>query len=265
MVEKVLLFISPKSNISESDISAVEKKLSDIGIDTKRIFEDADEDFDAIIALGGDGTMLNASKIACRFQKPILSINFGTLGYMCGLEKGELEMLSALKTGFETERRMLIDIKVCRNNDTIINTTALNEAVVTRHSDGSIASLELRCDGATVCGYRGDGVIIATPTGSSGYAMSSGGPIIDTKLDAFCVCPICPHALGTRPMIFSPNSVLEVVDMNRDDNNLLLADGKAICELKKGDIVTVEKSNSSVEIIKLKKDAFYETLYKKMS
>lgn len=266
-IEKVLLYPSPKGNVSENDIKEIENKLDDFGISYCRYSENGYGDFDAIIALGGDGTMLNASRIAYKENKPIMSINFGTLGYMSCLEKSELDMLSKLKKGFETEKRMLISIKVIRKGEIIAESTALNEAVVTRRSDGDIANIELKCDGATVCDYRADGIIIATPTGSSAYAMSAGGPIIDTKLDAMCVCPICPHVLGARAMVFSPNSVLEAVDMNRslENGNILLSDGKTVCELQNGDIVRVEKSKDTLELIKLKKDAFYETLYKKMS
>lgn len=265
-VNKVLLFKSPKGNVPEADILKIEAKLDELNILHEHYSEGIDFDFDAVIALGGDGTMLNASSVAFRANKPVMCINFGTLGYMSGLENSEIDMLSALKDGFNTEKRMLLDIKVERNGSIIANATALNEAVVTRRSDGDIASIELKCDGATVCAYRADGIIIATPTGSSAYAMSAGGPIIDTKLDAFEVCPICPHSLGARTMIFSPNSVLEAVNLNDSrSENLLLCDGKTVCSLLNGDSVKVERSSRSLELIKLKKDAFYETLYNKMS
>lgn len=267
VINKVLLYPNPKGGICEEDIKAVENKLEEFGILHHRFCDEADTDFDAIIALGGDGTMLNASPLAYRNGKPITAVNFGTLGYMSGLEKSELNLLSQLKSGFETEKRMLISISVLRENEIIAKSTALNEAVVSRQADGDIAHIELKCDGAKVFDYRADGIIIATPTGSSAYAMSAGGPIIDTKLDAFCVCPICPHILGVRAMVFSPNSVLEAVDLNRNPqkDNLLLSDGRPVCQLKNGDVIRVEKSEDSLELIKLKKDAFYETLYKKMS
>ncbi len=265
-VEKVLIFPSPKGNVTENNIREIESALDGFGISHERFCENGNDDYDAIIALGGDGTMLNASRLAYSEDKPIMSINFGTLGYMSGIENSELSMLSALKDGFDTENRMLIDIKVYRDGEIIAESTALNEAVVTRKSDGEIAGIELDCDGAAVFAYRADGIIVATPTGSSAYAMSAGGPIIDTKLDAFCVCPICPHTLGMRAMVFSPNSLLSLVDKNRTDgNNLLLSDGKQICELKYGDRIDVSRSERTLRLIKLKKDAFYETLYKKMS
>lgn len=265
-VNRVLLFPNPKSITDENNIREVEAVLAENGIEYERYCENGNGKFDAIISLGGDGTMLRASRLAKLNQVPIMSINFGTLGYMSGLENSELFMLSALKTGFFTEKRMLIDISVIRNGKTVAEATALNEAVIARRTDGEMACVELKCDGATVCDYRADGVIIATPTGSSAYAMSAGGPIIDTKLDAMCVCPICPHSLSTRAMVFSPNSVLEAIDRNRTDgNDILLSDGRQICELNNGDTVKIVRSNDVLELIKLKKDAFYDILYKKMS
>ena len=266
-IEKLLLFKSPKGNVTENEIKEVEDTLATYGMQSVRYIEGEKQQFDAVIALGGDGTMLNASRIAYQAKKPIMSINFGTLGYMSGLEKGELGLLSLLKSGFETEKRMLISAEVIRNGKTVAECKSLNEVVVTRQADGPIANVALDCDGARVCDYRADGIIIATPTGSSAYAMSAGGPIVDTKLEAICVCPICPHVLATRPMVFSANSTLEAVNTNNDTEkqNLLISDGRTVCELAYGDIVKVTKSNDSLELIKLKKDAFYETLYKKMS
>lgn len=264
-VESILLFPSPKGNVGDNEIKPIEARLDALGIRHERYIEGKDHDFDAIIALGGDGTMLNASRLAFRKDKPIMCINFGTLGYMSGLENGELDMISALKDGFNTEKRMLLDIKVVREDEVIAESTALNEAVISRHSDGEIAKIELICDGATVCAYRADGIIFATPTGSSAYAMSAGGPIIDTKLDAVAVCPICPHALGARALVFSPNSVLEALNNNVNCDNILISDGRKVIDLKYSDRVIVSKSTRTLELIKLKKDAFYETLYNKMS
>ena len=265
-VNKILLFPNPKGNLGEEQIRPIEEMLDSVGIAHERYINGNDYEFDAIIALGGDGTMLNSARLAFRKNKPIMSINFGTLGYMSGLENGEISMLSALKSGFSTEKRMLLDIKVIRGIEVVASSTALNEAVISRRTDGDIASFDLLCDGATVCAYRADGLIFATPTGSSAYAMSAGGPIIDTKLDAFCVCPICPHALGARAMVFSPNSRLEAVNNNALENgNILLSDGRSVIDLEYGDRVVVTRSDRTLELIKLKKDAFYETLYNKMS
>lgn len=261
-IGRVFLFPHVRGNVSENEIKAVEEKLSAFGISHTR---DENGEYDAVIALGGDGTMLNAASVAFKRDVPIMSINFGTLGYMSGLENGELDMLEKLKSGFDTEDRMLIEAEVVRGGNTVAKCTSLNEVVISRSTDGDIAHLELKCDGAKVCDYRADGIIVATPTGSSAYNMSAGGPIIDTKLNAMCVCPICPHAMGGKALVFSPNSSLEIIVYNSDGNDILLCDGRKVSETAHGDIIKIKKSERTLKLIKLKKDAFYETLYKKLS
>ncbi len=263
-VKKVLLFPSVKKGvIGDDDIAEVERELDKNGIEHIR-FGELGGDYDAIISLGGDGTMLNACRLAFESGKPILSVNFGHLGYMSGLEKRELSALAALAEGFETESRMLINITVRRGGREIACVNALNEAVIARKTDGDIASTALYCGGTAVCDYRGDGLIIATPTGSSAYCMSAGGPILDTKLEAFCVCPICPHSLGAKALVFSANSVIDAVCRSeRAGNDMLLADGRAVTALENGDVVTITRSEKTISLIRIKKDAFYETLYKK--
>ncbi len=263
-VKKVLLFPSVKKGvIGDDDIAEVERELDKNGIEHIR-FGELGGDYDAIISLGGDGTMLNACRLAFESGKPILSVNFGHLGYMSGLEKRELSALAALAEGFETESRMLINITVRRGGREIACVNALNEAVIARKTDGDIASTALYCGGTAVCDYRGDGLIIATPTGSSAYCMSAGGPILDTKLEAFCVCPICPHSLGAKALVFSANSVIDAVCRSeRAGNDMLLADGRTVTALENGDVVTITRSEKTISLIRIKKDAFYETLYKK--
>ena len=263
-IESVLIYPGARGRVSEAQIKKVEAALDSFGIAHGRVPENLPE-AQAVIALGGDGTVLGAAKIAVERDIPLLGINFGTLGYMTGLESGELRLLAGLKDGPETEERMLIDISAEHEGEERVLFTALNEAVLLRRPESGLAKFELRCDGATVCAYRADGLIIATPTGSSAYSMSAGGPIIDTKLDAFCVCPICPHALGSRAMVFSPNSVLSVKNLSADGEVALTADGRALIALDEGDCVSVKRSAKVLKLLKLKKDAFYDVLYRKMN
>ena len=151
IINKVLLFPSPKGNVTDNEISQIEQTLDSFCVAHERFDASIDQDFDAIIALGGDGTMLNAARLAFRKKTPIRCINFGTLGYMSRLVNSELSRLSKLKSGFETEERMLIDVKVIRNNEIAAESTSLNEAVVARKTDGDIAEISLMCDGAKVC------------------------------------------------------------------------------------------------------------------
>ena len=265
MIKKVLLFPNTKKNVSEEDILKVESTLGSFGIKSHRFAPGAGTDgCEAVIALGGDGTMLKAAHIAIEAGIPLLGINFGTLGYMSGIESGETALLKALIEDINTEDRMLIDITVKHGEKIKATFTALNEAVISRFPQAGIARLELLCDGTTVCAYRADGVIIATPTGSSAYALSAGGPIIDTKLDAFCVCPVCPHTIGSRAMVFAPGSKLSIINLSADGENAVTADGQYITALGNGDTVGIERSKKTLRLIKIKKDAFYDVLYRKM-
>lgn len=269
-IKKVLIYPNPKIPVSHSDVKAVCDTFEQNGIEWDifcGVLESTEaKKYDAIAALGGDGTMLSASKLAWSSGIPLLGINLGTLGYMSSLELCELELLKNLSGDYCLEARMLMDISVLRNGDCICRRTALNEVVVERTPGCGIAAFELNCDGAKVCSYRADGVIVATPTGSSAYALSAGGPIIDTKLDAFCAIAICPHAMGTRPLIFSPFSKLCVINTSGREKTLLLsADGAPATEIKNGDAVEVSRSESTLMLIRVKKDAFYDVLNKKLS
>jgi NAD+ kinase len=222
---------------------------------------------DLLLCLGGDGTMLNASPLAYRNGKPITAVNFGTLGYMSGLEKSELNLLSQLKSGFETEKRMLISISVLRENEIIAKSTALNEAVVSRQADGDIAHIELKCDGAKVFDYRADGIIVATPTGSTAYSFSAGGPVIDPTANIFSVMPVCPHSLLSRAILLSPETTLTVSGRTRDtvtDIHVTM-DGKNSRLIPKDAEIRIKKSEYTAKIIKIGANRFYDILETKLN
>lgn len=236
---------------------------ADIYLPERKAFEDCD----IAIILGGDGTMLSAAHTACKTGTPLLGINLGTLGYMSELEVEDLSLLDKLKDDFEYADRMMINISVVRAGVEIARMTALNEALISKGAVTSIVRLNLACDGSQVNHYRADGLIISTPTGSSAYCMSAGGPIIDTKLDAICVIPICSHSLsGSRALIFSPNSIIEVQPASEKGGDLILtADGRFSMPLVESDCITITKSERKTRFIKLKKDAFYDALNRKLS
>lgn len=222
---------------------------------------------DLAIVLGGDGTMLSAAHTACKTKTPLLGINLGTLGYMSELELEELELLDKLNDGYSCADRMMLDIVVERNGIVYKKMTALNEALISKGAVSSMVRLNLTCDGSQVNHYRADGLIVSTPTGSSAYCMSAGGPIIDTKLDAVCVVPICSHSLsGSRALIFSPNSVIVIQPTSEKGGDLILtADGRFSVSLEESDCITITKSELKTSFVKLKKDAFYDALKRKLS
>lgn len=217
---------------------------------------------DAAIVLGGDGTMLGAASRARLAGTPLLGINFGTLGYMTELEISECHLLAKLGQA-RIEERMLLDVTARGDAVSPITITALNEAVISHAAPGAMIRLRLFCDGNEVCSYRGDGMIISTPTGSSAYNLSVGGPIIDPKMNAFCVAPMAPHTLAAmRPLIFSPDSVLQV-EIEGDVN--VTADSELFPLLKGKSVLTVKQSADTLKLLKLKNAGFYEALMKKLT
>ena len=214
---------------------------------------------DLIICLGGDGTIINTARKAARFDIPILGINLGRVGYTAELEPEEICLIDKIFTNEYTyEYRMMLAV-----NDEYI---ALNDAVLSKGMTPHIAEFELKCDGKLLTHYRADGLIVATPTGSTAYSMAAGGPVIDPKLDCFCVTPICSHSLNAKPLIFAPESVLEIINLYRGKSDMYLTvDGNEIITLKYNSSVIITKSDITVKMLRIKKDSFYSILNKKMS
>ena len=221
---------------------------------------------DAAICLGGDGTILSVASAAAESDTPILGINLGHLGYMSELEANEISMLENLCDGnYGIEKRFMLSAKLLHGDGTAEEYGALNEILVCRGAVSKMIRLALRCNGTDVAAYRADGLIVSTPTGSTAYALSAGGPIIDPALSLISVCPICPHTFaGARPLVFSPDSGLEITVSSLYNGDIYLtADGKASRSVNYDDVITVTGSERSVRFIKLKSNAFYQTLYKK--
>ncbi len=223
---------------------------------------------DAIIVLGGDGSLLDAARRAALHGKPLLGINKGRLGFMAELEMTELEMLSQLISGeYELDHRAMLHISVKTQNGGVrAESFALNDAVISNGSVARIVDLELYEAGEQVTSYRADGVIVATPTGSTAYSMSAGGPVIDPHLGCFCVTPICSHALTARPILFRDDAVLEIKNTCQREKMLYLTvDGRINFEIYRGDSVMVTKSRMKATFIRFKKSGFYNRLKHKMN
>jgi NAD+ kinase len=209
-----------------------------------------------IAALGGDGTIMRAAHLASEQGIPVIGINLGRIGYMAELDRSEIALVSKYFDGdYHEDARMMLTVRV--GKDTYY---ALNDAVF--HSQSRrMCKYTLTCNGGLVNEYRGDGVILATPTGSTAYSMSAGGSVIDPRLKCICVTPICTQSLTARPMIFSPDSSLSVTAQS--DQCMITLDGQEPISLGMGETVTVEKSERKLRMIKLKKDGFYEVLRSK--
>ena len=222
---------------------------------------------DIIVVMGGDGTILEAARRAAQRATPILGINMGRLGYMAELEMGELDLLSRLFTGeYTVEKRSMLRVELLAAGELKSFCYALNDAVISNGSVARIIDLELSESGVHVANYRADGLIIATPTGSTAYSMSAGGAIVDPRVECFCVTPICPHSFIARPLIFSDRSVLEIRNICQREKSLYLTvDGRMSFELYRNQTVRITKSNMETGLIRLKECGFYSKLRKKMS
>lgn len=221
---------------------------------------------DIIIVLGGDGTILEVARRAANRGTPILGINLGRLGYMAELEMSGLDGLDALFTGdYTLDRRSMLRVELFSGNDLKSFCYALNDAVISNGSVSRIVDLELLQGGQHVANYRADGLIIATPTGSTAYSMSAGGAVVDPAVPCFCVTPICPHSFGARPLIFSDSTVLEVRNTCAREKMLYLTvDGRMNFELYRNQTVRITKSDLKTNLIRLTPSSFYSNLRAKM-
>ena len=222
--------------------------------------EEIDREAEMIIVLGGDGFMLDAARRGALSEIPILGINMGRVGYMTELEIDELDLLDRVFEGeYRVDERTMLQAEVrSRSGQNKFSSYALNEAAITNGSAARIVDLELADGEELVYTYRADGLLIATPTGSTAYSLSAGGPIVDPKLSCFCVTPICPHSLLARPLVFPDTAELRIKNICTREKVLhLTLDGRATFDLYFGDTVVVTKSNKKVKLIRIKEESFY--------
>lgn len=221
---------------------------------------------DILVCFGGDGTILHAAKDANACNVPILGVNMGSVGFMAELENGELAQLSKLAQGkYTLENRMMLDVKVARNGRVIFQDVALNDAVVTKGAVARVIDLAVYGDKVLISELAGDGVILSTPTGSTGYAMSAGGPIVEPTAENIIFTPICAHSLHAKSVVLGPERLISV-RLGRDSRKsaYLSVDGGRAFKLVPGDRVEVSKSPNQTRLVKLTGRSFYEILNQKL-
>lgn len=215
-----------------------------------------------VICFGGDGTILHMAKAATRHGVPILGVNIGTMGFMAELESTELDKLTRLATDdFKIDSRMMLDVTVQRDRDIIYHDICLNDVVITKGAIARIVHLSVRCDGVEAMECGGDGIIIATPTGSTAYNLSAGGPIVEPEARSIMVTPICAHDMVSRCMVASDKRVITVgLTHNARRNAFLSVDGGKAVRLNMGDVATVRRSNMETKLLRLKDRSFFDVL-----
>ena len=217
---------------------------------------------DFIIAIGGDGTILHIAQDAVRYDVPVLGINAGRVGFLATIEREETELIAKIASGdYQIENRMLIEASVGTEN-----CGAVNDIVLTRGEYSRIVDIDILCDGNPIYSLRGDGVILSTPTGSTAYAMSAGGPVVDPSIQSISLSPICPYSLFSRTILFAPERKLTLCakHVNNDSDLILSADGSLGIKVPIGKDIQVQRSQKVFRLIRFAGKGFYEVLNQKL-
>lgn len=221
---------------------------------------------DIVITIGGDGTIIHKAKHAARFSKPILGINLGKIGFVAGLEPTEIDKLEQLIKGeYTVEKRMMLSVNV-KKGETTRKFYALNDVVITKGVYSGLVNLNVTLNNDEITKYVADGIILATPTGSTAYSLSAGGPVIEPSMKCILLTPICQHSMFSRPVIFGENSKINITAKTREkDESVLSIDGGRPIIINDRDLVSVEAAKMTVSLIKLKNQNFYKVLNSKLS
>lgn len=216
---------------------------------------------DVIITIGGDGTIIRYAKRAALDNKPVLGINAGRMGYLANIEQNELSLLSKLKTKeYFIEKRMMLSVCIKENGETVGEYYALNDAVVTSGFISRIIDVSVTVGGDSI-NYRADGLIISTPTGSTAYSMSAGGPIIDPLTECFCITPICSHSLSAKPILLGADNTIILKAFSKKRTDIFLTiDGRKVTSIKPYTEIIIKCADKTAQLIRLNERSFYKTL-----
>lgn len=219
-----------------------------------------------VVVLGGDGTLLSVARYVKDKDVPILGVNLGGLGFLTEISADELflTMDRVLRGEYAISRRMMLDVTVKREGEAIFQFSVLNDAVITKEALARIIGIETYVDDEYLTTYMADGLILSTPTGSTGYALASGGPILYPSLRNILVAPICPHMLTMRPIVLPEDACLKAVLLSKDERVILTLDGQVGFSLEGGDEVLVKKSLFTVNLIKSFSKNYFEVLRTKL-
>lgn len=221
---------------------------------------------DAAVVLGGDGTMLRLAREAAMYQVPLLGINVGHVGFMTELEPAELAEMDKLFTGdFTLDSRMMLHVAVERNGRVVYENDALNDIVIAKGTAFRVVRVGIAADNEEVTRFNGDGVIAATPTGSTAYGLSAGGPVIEPSAENIAVIPICAHALAAKSFVFAPERSVSITAACEGGSEVFIsADGGQGFAVRPDDRVVITRSKLQTRLIRLKGNSFYRILQQKL-
>ncbi|MBN1957979.1 MAG: NAD(+)/NADH kinase [Desulfuromonadales bacterium] len=229
--------------------------------------EDIPEQVDLIIVLGGDGTLISVARQVGGLNVPIVGVNLGRLGFLTEVTRDELpQMLEVLISGeYQVSDRMMLDAAILRDGQVVGQYTVLNDVVINKGALARIIDLDTYVDGRLLSSYKADGLIVATPTGSTGYNLAAGGPIIYPEINSLMISPICPHMLTNRPIVLWSRSVIEIDVKFEDDVVFFTADGQVGRKLLPGDRVQVRRSEARTRLVNSPSKDYFEILRTKLS
>ena len=230
----------------------------------KTELEDMIEGASLVVVIGGDGTILHAARTAARHKVPVIGINAGTKGFMAGLEPADIDQVVRAASGdYIEQRRMMLDVSIVRQGETVFTDCAINDAVV--HGFGDCIKLTAWCDGDKVTTFSGDGVVLATPTGSSAYSLSAGGPLVEPMARNIILTPICVHAMCAKSFVLSPERVVSAkAEKLHGRRAFLTVDGGEPLELVNDDIIKVKKSVHELIMANMGNKSFYDIAFEKL-
>lgn len=228
--------------------------------------EDVPKGCQLVIVLGGDGTLLSAARAIGASETPLLAVNLGGLGFLTAITTDELfpELERALHNEHRIAKRRMLSCELHRGGEVISHYEALNDIVITKAHIARMIDLVCNVDAHFVCRYKADGLIVATPTGSTAYSLSAGGPIVFPSVGALCITPICPHTLTNRPVIVSDSSVIQILNLAADGDAYLTIDGQVGEPMKEQDRVICRSSRYSLSLIRPPRMLFFDVLRQKL-
>jgi len=221
---------------------------------------------DLVIVLGGDGTLLSAARAIGKLEIPLFAVNLGGLGFLTAITIDEIypELERAFRGEHRIAKRKLLSTEVVRGDEVVASYQALNDAVLTKAAIARMIDLEAWVDQQFVCAYKADGLIISTPTGSTAYSLSAGGPVIFPAVPAICLTPICPHTLTNRPVLVPETSVIRILAHNPNESTYLTIDGQVGGPIVDGDAIVCRSSNYALHLIRPPHARFFDVLRQKL-
>ena len=284
-MKRVILTPNPYRDGGFKTVLAAQKILQDAGMETRICLPfEVDKSFvlpkeirfsrldrelnwaDLVICFGGDGTILHMAKAATRHRIPILGVNIGTMGFIAELESSELQDLARIAKGeFSIDSRMMLDVVIRRGPDVVFHDLALNDVAVTKGAVARIVHLNVCCDGVQALDFGGDGLLVSTPTGSTAYSLSAGGPIMEPDARSILLTPICAHDIVSKCIVTSDRRTITIsMAPSARRNAFLSVDGGRAFKMNMGDVATITCSRMETRLIRLKDRSFYDIINKKL-